>query len=164
METKDLLSRIDCTVLYPPFYNKYFQMVNALNAQGLEYFAICGFRSFEQQDALFAKGRTVPGGKVTNAKGGYSAHQYWCATDSCRDSDVNTGGLQPDWNRADYLPMADMARKFDLEPGFYWTSLGDAPHVQLPLRSKGVTMEMLRTQHSKGGRDAVFAFLNKYSW
>lgn len=44
-----------------------------------------GFRDFDAQDILYAKGRTsIPLGKafeVTNAKGGQSPHNYGCATD-----------------------------------------------------------------------------------
>lgn len=34
----------------------------------------CGHRSNEDQDALYAQGRTLPGKIVTNAKGGESSH------------------------------------------------------------------------------------------
>lgn len=40
-----------------------------------------GFRSPEEQDLLYLIGRTRPGKKVTNAKGGQSAHNYGCASD-----------------------------------------------------------------------------------
>jgi peptidoglycan L-alanyl-D-glutamate endopeptidase CwlK len=35
-----------------------------------------GLRTFEEQDALYAQGRTKPGKKVTNAKAGQSIHNY----------------------------------------------------------------------------------------
>ena len=40
-----------------------------------------GFRTFAEQDALYAQGRTKPGAKVTNAKGGQSIHNYGLAVD-----------------------------------------------------------------------------------
>lgn len=40
-----------------------------------------GYRSPSDQDKLYEEGRTAPGGIVTNAKGGQSAHNYGCATD-----------------------------------------------------------------------------------
>lgn len=42
---------------------------------------ICGFRTYAEQDALYAQGRTVPGNKVTNAKGGFSNHNFGIAFD-----------------------------------------------------------------------------------
>ena len=41
-----------------------------------------GLRTIAEQDALYAKGRTTPGKKVTNAKGGQSVHNYGFAVDT----------------------------------------------------------------------------------
>ena len=41
----------------------------------------CTYRDIEQQNYLYAQGRTRPGRKVTNAKGGQSEHQYRIAWD-----------------------------------------------------------------------------------
>ena len=40
-----------------------------------------GYRSIEQQNALYAIGRTKPGSIVTKARGGYSWHNYGLAAD-----------------------------------------------------------------------------------
>lgn len=40
-----------------------------------------GDRTFEHQDRLYAQGRTLPGGIVTNARSGESPHNYGMATD-----------------------------------------------------------------------------------
>lgn len=40
-----------------------------------------GYRSIEEQNALYAQGRTAPGKRVTNAKGGQSAHNFGMAID-----------------------------------------------------------------------------------
>jgi len=40
-----------------------------------------GLRTIAEQNALYAKGRTTPGPKVTNAKGGSSYHNYGLAID-----------------------------------------------------------------------------------
>ena len=49
---------------------------NGLNAQ-----ISCGYRSAEEQDALYSVGRTRPGKIVTNAQAGQSAHNYGLAVD-----------------------------------------------------------------------------------
>src|SRR5688572_28896255 len=41
----------------------------------------CTFRSKEEQRALYAKGRTAPGPKVTNARPGESLHNFGRAID-----------------------------------------------------------------------------------
>ena len=40
-----------------------------------------GFRTFKEQDALYAQGRTKKGEVVTNSKGGQSVHNYGFAVD-----------------------------------------------------------------------------------
>lgn len=48
-------------------------LVHAPQAVGIEIKVITGTRSYAEQDALYAKGRTSPDtDKVTNAKGGHS--------------------------------------------------------------------------------------------
>lgn len=40
-----------------------------------------GIRTNDEQDAMYAQGRTTPGKKITNAKGGQSIHNYGFAVD-----------------------------------------------------------------------------------
>lgn len=48
---------------------------------GLDVLVTCTYRSPEEQDALYARGRTVIGAIVTNARGGESAHNRRAAFD-----------------------------------------------------------------------------------
>jgi peptidoglycan L-alanyl-D-glutamate endopeptidase CwlK len=50
-------------------------------ASGLDILITCTLRLGEEQDRLYAQGRTAPGHIVTNAKAGQSAHQYGMALD-----------------------------------------------------------------------------------
>ena len=52
-----------------------------------------GLRTIDEQNTLYAQGRTVPGQIVTNAPGGTSYHNYGLAVDIC---EMVNG--QPDWN------------------------------------------------------------------
>ena len=47
--------------------------------QNLDVRAISGLRSYAEQDALYAKGRTAPGARVTSARGGFSNHNFGLA-------------------------------------------------------------------------------------
>lgn len=164
MSSEDFFKRIDTSKLYPRFLAKLQQLIQDLADAGTPYFVICGERTYAEQDALYAKGRTVPGGRVTNAKAGFSAHCFSVAADCVRDGDLEKPGLQPNWNASQYKPYADHAKELGLEPGLYWKSFVDADHVQLPLTSKGITMAQLDGIYKKGGKEAVFAFLDQYEW
>lgn len=50
-------------------------------ARGYTLKVICGTRDWAEQSALYAKGRTTAGPKVTNARAGYSFHNFGCAFD-----------------------------------------------------------------------------------
>ena len=43
---------------------------------GINVKVICGTRTYQEQTALYAKGRTTEGPKVTNAPAGYSWHNF----------------------------------------------------------------------------------------
>ena len=67
--------------LQPPVQPYARALVHAAAAAGIEIKVISGFRSYKEQDALFAQGRTKPGRKVTNCKGGESNHNFGVAFD-----------------------------------------------------------------------------------
>lgn len=164
MKNENLLKKIDCTVLYPPFLRKIRILVENCRAlRNVEYWAISGERTWNEQDALYAQGRTAPGGIVTNAKGGHSNHNFAIAADFCRDQSIERAGLQPNWNKADYEILAQEAEKLGLEPGLRWKFV-DAPHVQLHLAKHGLDTKDLRAAYQRGGKAAVFTLLDKYEW
>ena len=53
-------------------------------------------RSIEYQNELYAKGRATPGKVVTNAKGGYSWHNFFMAFDFC----LLRGSKQISWSNS----------------------------------------------------------------
>lgn len=155
--------RIDTSKIYPKLQRKLDQLVVNCSARGLDYWAISGYRSPEEQDGLYAQGRTKPGNIVTKAKGGQSAHNFGVAVDFCADKDMERAGLQPDWNAASYAILAEEAKKLGLEAGFYW-KFKDCPHVQLPLGKHGIKMSHLYAKYKAGGIAAVWAYLDGFSW
>lgn len=60
-------------ILYNRFHDR-CRRDTELTSKGISVLLTCTWRSAEEQDRLYAKGRTAPGAIVTNAKGGYSAH------------------------------------------------------------------------------------------
>jgi len=101
---------------------------------GLDYKVICGTRTFEEQAALYAKGRTAPGPKVTNAKPGSSMHNFGLAI----DCGVFKGKVYMDDSTPADKKIADMmhkqastlAAKHKLRWGGNFKSIYDAPHFE----------------------------------
>ena len=83
-----------------------------------------GFRSFEEQDALYAQGRTKLGKIVTNAKAGQSLHNYGVAFDIV-DRKL---GYDIEWEKVAHI--WDLITDFQGEWGGSWVSFVDKPHFQ----------------------------------
>jgi len=92
-----------------------------------------GLRTFKEQDDLFAIGRTKPGKKVTNAKGGQSVHNYGFAVDICLIIDGKTASWDTvkDWDNdqiADWYECVKIFAKYGWDWGGNWKKFKDLPH------------------------------------
>ncbi len=79
----------------PTVKNLAVATVRTLQEKGLSPYIVDGFRSFEEQNGLYDKGRTKPGPKVTYVKGGGSWHNYGLALDIVFWNKAHTG---PSWD------------------------------------------------------------------
>ena len=95
--------------------------------EGINVKVICGTRTYAEQAALFAKGRTEPGPKVTNARPGYSWHNFGVAWDFV----VFDAKGQPQWESPLMERCGRIAEELGLDWGGSWTGFQDTPHVQL---------------------------------
>ncbi|PWW37411.1 MULTISPECIES: M15 family metallopeptidase [Paenibacillus] len=96
-----------------------------------------GLRTYAEQDALYAQGRTKPGSIVTNVKGGYSIHNFGFAIDYAlllQDGKTASWDTKRDDNKdskADFLQVAEEAKALGFEWGGDWKSFVDMPHLQM---------------------------------
>ncbi len=160
----DYFARINTATIYPRFLEMAGKALETAEAAGTTYIVTSGVRTVEEQDALFAKGRTAPGGIVTKARGGFSAHNYGCGLDCTADGDHDKAGLQPDYHDAAYHDLGVGAGAFGLEWGGIWTTIHDLPHIQLPLKAHGLDWATLLAIYHKGGMKAVWARFDKETW
>jgi peptidoglycan L-alanyl-D-glutamate endopeptidase CwlK len=111
----------------PVFANFLIEAKKHFQEKGVDVRIISGNRTWAEQDALYAKGRTAPGPKVTNAKGGQSNHNYGIA--------VDLGLFTTDGRYLEESPLykeiGKVVAKFpELEWGGSWKTIVDEPHVQ----------------------------------
>lgn len=95
---------------------------------GIDILIYCTLRTKEEQDDLYAIGRTKPGRIVTCARGGESFHNYGCAFDW-----VPVVGGKPQWNdTALYRKAGILAESVGLEWAGRWKgALHETAHCQL---------------------------------
>lgn len=94
-----------------------------------------GLRTFKEQDDLYAIGRTKPGKKVTNAKGGQSIHNYGLAVDICLiiDGKIASWDTVKDWDNdkvADWYECVKIFAKYGWDWGGNWKTFKDLPHFE----------------------------------
>lgn len=93
---------------------------------GINIKIISGLRTYEEQDALYAQGRTTPGNIVTNARGRHSNHNFGIAF----DVGVFEGNKYlPESTK--YKVVGALGMDLGLEWGGNWKSIVDQPHFQL---------------------------------
>jgi peptidoglycan L-alanyl-D-glutamate endopeptidase CwlK len=156
----DRLGRIRTDHLYQPFCERLNALITACEARSCIYVATSGLRTYEEQEALYERGRTLPGGIVTKARGGQSPHQFYCAVDFCKHAgSTYTGKLIPDYRNSQYEVLAQEAERLGLESGLRW-KFKDSPHIQLPVKAHGLRWVDLDSAYRQGGHDAVIALLD----
>lgn len=92
-------------------------------------------RTFEQQAALFAQGRTKPGKRVTNARPGESFHNYGLAVDFCLivDNKQVSWDMTKDYDQdhiADWKEVVRVFKNHCWSWGGDWKVFKDFPHFE----------------------------------
>lgn len=136
--------------VHPELARRVAVMAAALAKRGIQIEVVQGLRTWAEQDALFAQGRTKPGNVVTRARGGQSNHNYGTACDVCP---VVNGKL--DWNAREsvWQIIGQEAIRAGLEWGGNWKKFPDRPHVQLPL---GLSVKACQKLYKQGKLKAVW--------
>lgn len=122
--------------LHPRLRTLAAQFVDRCATRGVRVLIYMTYRSAAEQDALYAKGRTAPGPRVTNARGGQSKHNATVdgqpaarAFDCCPTDDAGRpiwAGEHPHWET-----MAAVGKSLGLVWGGDWKTLKDKPHFEL---------------------------------
>ena len=125
-------------------------LVHKAATAGIRIKVISGTRTFQAQDRLFAQGRTRPGRRVTNARGGFSNHNFGIAF----DIGIFSGTRYLDDSPL-YKAAGALGRAIGLEWGGDWRSIVDEPHFQLRPKwaaniSERELLTELRRRHEVG--------------
>ena len=112
--------------LLPRTKDKALRLIANCATVGIDLIVTSTYRDTESQDALYAQGRTLPGKRVTNVRGGRSFHNHRVALDVVPV--VNGKAIWDDqamWSR-----VGAMGMMCGLEWGGAWPTFKDMPHFQ----------------------------------
>ena len=133
----------------------YTEMSKTLTGKATVRFAYV-MRTFAEQAALYAQGRTAPGKIVTNAPAGLSIHNYGLAFDIVLliDTDGNGTYETASWDTATdfdhngistWMKCVQIAKVHGFEWGGEWQTFKDLPHFQMAFGHKASDLLALKT-------------------
>jgi peptidoglycan LD-endopeptidase CwlK len=134
------------TDLHPIVKDRSNQLVQQAANIGIVVMITDGFRSSEDQDRLYEKGRTTEGSIVTYAKGGESFHNFGLAIDFALKDTANgvIWDMQYDGNqngKSDWNEVVELAKALGFKWGGDWAKFKDYPHLQMDF---GLTLSDLQ--------------------
>ncbi len=149
----DVTTQEKIAILHPKLRDEVSTLVNAANAVLTlhSHMRITqSLRTFAEQDAFYAQGRTTPGQIVTQAKGGQSLHNYGVAIDFCLiiDNKEVSWDVKKDYDgdgNSDWREVVNVFKKGGWEWGGDWASFKDLPHLQ---KTFGHTWQDLLVKHN----------------
>ena len=117
--------------LQPAVADKCQKHIDACIAAGIDLLVTCTLRDWDEQARLYRQGRTAPGGIVTNAKPGDSAHNYGLAYDvvPMRNSKPVWGTIA-DMDKALWTRVGEIGESVGLEWAGRWVSFKEFAHFQ----------------------------------
>lgn len=112
--------------LHPVVQQYALRFATQLEQRGYAVIIAQALRTFTEQNALYAQGRTAPGPVVTNARAGYSWHNWGVAFDIAFLNSNGALTYDVDWNQ-----VGQIGKSIGLEWGGDWASFPDRPHFQI---------------------------------
>ncbi len=142
----DLVSANRINTLHPAIRDKARAFLNKAEKAGIKLRITSAYRTYDEQDKLYAQGRTIPNTNVvTNAKAGYSNHNFGFAFDVVPMENGKANFNTPKWNK-----IGAIGKALGFEWGGDWKSIIDKPHFQMTF---GNSLAQLRNLHDKNKTD-----------
>lgn len=134
MELKDIVTKQRIEKIHPKLRVELTTIVKELELRNVDIRIVQGLRTFKEQDDLYAQGRTTPGNKVTNAKGGESYHNYGLSVDFVllhKDGKISWDMKEDMDNdkKADWMEVVEVFTKYNWSWGGLWKT-PDNPHFE----------------------------------
>lgn len=123
--------------LHPALQPIAARFVEQCAAAGVRVLIYMTYRSADEQNKLYAQGRTTPGKRVTNARGGQSKHNNTLngvPASLAFDCVPLAADGSPSWDRRHphWAVMGKIGKSLGLRWGGDWKTLVDKPHFELP--------------------------------
>jgi peptidoglycan L-alanyl-D-glutamate endopeptidase CwlK len=149
LPNNDPIAAPPITALHPIVFIKQTELIAETSKAGITILVTDGFRSSEEQNAIYAKGRTTEGNVVTQVQGGHSYHNYGLAIDFALRTKKGqvVWDMEYDGNKngqSDWMEVVAIAKRLGFSWGGDWKNFPDYPHLQMDF---GYSINKLRKGH-----------------
>lgn len=158
---RDVESQHKISLLHPSVRKEVAETIDAIERgfpETVKIRIVQGLRTIDEQNALFAQGRTKPGSIVTNARGGSSYHNYGLAIDFAIMYDKNGDGkfevlswdVNYDFDKDGVKDWQEVVTAFKAKGwgwGGDWNSIKDNPHLE---KTFGYSWRQLLERYNAG--------------
>jgi peptidoglycan LD-endopeptidase CwlK len=157
----DQRSEAALATVAPALADKVRAAADQLAGTGTYLLVVSGLRTAAQQNALYAQGRNGnPGHVVTNARAGFSMHNYGLAVDVVPYLSGDGGQLNWTQETPQFQAMVTAMQAQGLIWGGSWHSIPDYDHFQMP--GLPVTPNAaMQADYGDGGNAALSAIWTK---
>ncbi len=137
--------------LHPNIQQSAKDFISEANRQGIDLLVTSDYRSVDQQNKLYNKGRDKNGNVtdrsavVTNVPGGQSNHNFGLALDVV---EVKDGAAL--WENDNWDKIGNIGKSEGFEWGGDWTSFEDKPHFE---NTQGLSTSQLKALYDEGKLD-----------
>lgn len=138
----DAASENKIQTLHPAVRDKAREFISLAEKEGINLRVTSALRTWDEQAALYAQGRTSPGSIVTNAKPGESFHNYGTAFDV-----VPIVNGSADWDSKEWNRIGILGKSLGFKWGGDFTSINDRPHFEMNF---GKTLAQLKNRYTAG--------------
>lgn len=144
------------SALHPIVRAEILHLIKKCYKNNVKVRVVQGYRTFAEQDELYAQGRTKPGPIVTKAKGGLSNHNYALAIDFCllhSDGSISWSQIEDADHdgKKDWMEVVDIFKSFGYDWGGEWR-FKDTPHLE---KTFGKGIRTLLNMHNTGQVDSA---------
>lgn len=163
-------------LLHPKVRQEVQKAVDYINAKvlgkGVRVRLTSTYRTFKEQDAMFAQGRTKPGKIITKARAGFSFHNYGLAFDICLLLDKNGDSIfeEASWDTlkdfdhdgtVDWAEVVAHLKSIGWKWGGDFKSFPDCPHFE---KTFGYSETDLLNKHNKDDDFTEVIDGKTYNW
>jgi len=142
---KTSLNRV--SLVHPLLRTELVNILTEIEQGGVTIRLTQTLRTIQEQNDLYAIGRTKPGKIVTNAKGGSSMHNFGLAVDFCilhKDNTISWN-MHEDLDKdgiADWMEVVKIFKKYGWKWGGDFVTFKDTPHFE---KTFGKSLKDLQT-------------------